>query len=206
MQRNRIQFIVQETVAGGAELLCGGSEIDRPCYFYAPTVLGKATKDSPALRQEIFGTVLTMQTFRDKDAALTLADHPEYGLCAGVHTQHMSRAMRLARGIKAGTVWVIRHARDLGFDLDSIRSLLDLSSTPKPLFRLERTAGTGPCHFVHAFKLFDPFVDRGPMLLCQNRLIMRTRIAWRQFSVGVSFSQFWHLQSSALSSCALVSN
>ncbi|MEM7731657.1 MAG: aldehyde dehydrogenase family protein [Pseudomonadota bacterium] len=110
-QRSRIDRIVQETVAEGAELICGGTPIEREGYFYTPTILGHVTQSSAAVRHEVFGPVLTVQTFRDEDEALALADHPEYGLCAGVHTQNMSRAIRMARGIQAGTVWVNRYGR-----------------------------------------------------------------------------------------------
>ena len=110
-QRNRIDKIVQASISDGAELICGGTEIEQEGYFYAPTLLGNVTQTSPAVLEEVFGPVLTVQTFRDEDEALALADHPEYGLCSGVHTQNMSRAMRMARGIQAGTVWVNRYGR-----------------------------------------------------------------------------------------------
>ncbi|MDG1319686.1 MAG: aldehyde dehydrogenase family protein [Paracoccaceae bacterium] len=110
-QRTRIDKIVQETVAEGAELLCGGTPIEREGYYYTPTILGNVAQTSRAVREEVFGPVLTVQTFRDEDEALALADHPDYGLCAGVHTQNMSRAIRMARSIQAGTVWVNRYGR-----------------------------------------------------------------------------------------------
>ena len=110
-QRTRIDKIVRETVAEGAELLCGGTPIEREGYYYTPTILGNVAQTSRAVREEVFGPVLTVQTFRDEDEALALADHPDYGLCAGVHTQNMSRAIRMARSIKAGTVWVNRYGR-----------------------------------------------------------------------------------------------
>ena len=110
-QRNRIDKIVQASVSDGAELICGGTDIEREGYFYAPTLLGNVTQTSRAVLEEVFGPVLTVQTFRDEDEALALADHPDYGLCSGVHTQDMSRAMRMARGIQAGTVWVNRYGR-----------------------------------------------------------------------------------------------
>lgn len=110
-QCNRIDTIVQQTIAEGAEVLCGGARIERAGHFYAPTILGNVTQTSAAVLQEVFGPVLTVQTFSSEAEALALADHPEYGLCAGVHTQNMSRAIRMARGIQAGTVWVNRYGR-----------------------------------------------------------------------------------------------
>ena len=64
-----------------------------------------------AVRTEIFGPVITVQVFDDEEEALRLADHPEYGLAAGIHTADIGRAMRLARGIEAGTVWINRYGR-----------------------------------------------------------------------------------------------
>ncbi len=110
-QRVRIEGIVQDTVSEGADLICGGKRIDRAGYFFEPTILGSVTQSSRAVQEEIFGPVLTLQTFRDEDEALSLADHATYGLCAGVHTQNMSRAMRMVRGVQAGTVWVNRYGR-----------------------------------------------------------------------------------------------
>jgi aldehyde dehydrogenase (NAD+) len=55
--------------------------------------------------------VLTVQTFEHDDEALALADHPAYGLAAGVHTANISRVLRCVRQLEAGTVWVNRYGR-----------------------------------------------------------------------------------------------
>ena len=68
-----------------------------------------------AVRDEIFGPVLTLQTFDAEDEALALAAHPDYGLAAGVHTADLGRALRMVRGIEAGTVWVNRYGRTSDF-------------------------------------------------------------------------------------------
>lgn len=59
--------------------------------FYAPTILTDVTTQSPALRDEIFGPVLTVRTFDDEDEALTLVAHDKYGLAAGVHVADLGR-------------------------------------------------------------------------------------------------------------------
>ena len=110
-QLDRIDTIVRDTVSEGADVYCGGRRIDRPGYFCEPTIFGNVSATSRAVLEEIFGPVLTVQTFRNEDEALALADHPIYGLCAGVHTQNFGRAMRMARGIQAGTVWINRYGR-----------------------------------------------------------------------------------------------
>jgi aldehyde dehydrogenase (NAD+) len=110
-QIGRIDGIVQATVASGAECLAGGCRLDREGFFYAPTVLAGVNQSSPAVIEEIFGPVLTLQTFSDEEQALTLADHPEYGLAAGVFTRDLSRAIRVTKRLQAGTVWVNRYGR-----------------------------------------------------------------------------------------------
>lgn len=111
-QLARMQGIVDAAQEQGAQLLTGGSRLDRPGYFYAPTILAGVDRDSPAVIEEIFGPVLTFETFSgEEEEALTLADHPTYGLCAGVYTRDLSRALRVTRRIEAGTVWVNRYGR-----------------------------------------------------------------------------------------------
>ena len=68
--------------------------MDAPGYFYAPTLLAGVSRTRPRCVEEIFGPVLTLQTFETEEEALALADHPTYGLCAGVFTRDLSRALR----------------------------------------------------------------------------------------------------------------
>lgn len=110
-QLGRIDAIVRRAVEAGAEVLAGGGPLDREGYFYAPTVLAGVGTTSPAVTEEIFGPVLTVQAFADEDEALALADHPTYGLAAGLFTRDLSRALRLTRRLQAGTVWVNRYGR-----------------------------------------------------------------------------------------------
>ena len=110
-QLRGIDGIVQAAIGAGADPLLGGAPMDREGYFYQPTFLGNVGRESPAVAQEIFGPVLTMQTFTGEEEALELADHPTYGLAAGLYTSDLSRAIRLSRRIQAGTVWVNRYSR-----------------------------------------------------------------------------------------------
>ncbi|MEM8854325.1 MAG: aldehyde dehydrogenase family protein [Pseudomonadota bacterium] len=110
-QRRRVDAIVTDAVAEGAQALTGGGPMDHPGYFYAPTVLDGLSPQSPALLEEVFGPVLTVQRFGDEDEAMALAKHPVYGLCAGVYTRDLSRAVRVCRAVEAGTVWVNRYGR-----------------------------------------------------------------------------------------------
>ncbi|MCA1490389.1 aldehyde dehydrogenase family protein [Ensifer sp. NBAIM29] len=110
-QLNRIHGIVEAAVSAGGECLFGGRQMDAPGYFYQPTLMAVRESSSPAVTEEIFGPVLTLQTFADEEEALALADHPTYGLAAGLFSRDLSRAVRLTRKLQAGTVWVNRYSR-----------------------------------------------------------------------------------------------
>jgi aldehyde dehydrogenase (NAD+) len=116
-QLQRIDGIVKRALESGAQAATGGARIalNGGGAFYAPTILTGVTADSEAVREEIFGPVLTVQTFDDEDEALALASHEKYGLAAGVHTSDLSRALRMMRGIEAGTVWINRYGRTADF-------------------------------------------------------------------------------------------
>ncbi|MEX3922330.1 aldehyde dehydrogenase, partial [Paraburkholderia sp. BR10872] len=116
-QAARIEGIVERSVAEGATLYCGGRRADAPVpgAFYLPTIITGVTAQTEAVRAEIFGPVLTVQTFDTEEEALALASHPEYGLAAGVHTADIGRALRLVRALEAGTVWVNRYGRSNDF-------------------------------------------------------------------------------------------
>ncbi|PWC84303.1 aldehyde dehydrogenase family protein [Azospirillum sp. TSO5] len=93
------------------ECLAGGALTDGEGYFYAPTLLAGVDQSFPAVMEEIFGPVLTVQSFDTEEEAMALADHPTYGLAAGLYTGDLSRAIRLTRRLQAGTVWVNRYGR-----------------------------------------------------------------------------------------------
>lgn len=112
-QCERIDGLVQRAVADGARLRCGGDRLRQPQdgAYYAPTLLEGMGPEAEIVREEVFGPVLTVQTFRTEEEAFALAQHPHYGLAAGLHTANLDRAMRGLRRIKAGTVWINRYGR-----------------------------------------------------------------------------------------------
>lgn len=110
-QLRRIDSIVQAAIGAGAEAVIGGAPMEREGFFYQPTMLANVGSDSPAIADEIFGPVLTFQTFATEEEAMSLADHPTYGLAAGLYTSDVSRALRLSRRLQAGTIWVNRYSR-----------------------------------------------------------------------------------------------
>lgn len=106
-QLDRIAGIVDAAVADGAEPLCGAERLSSDgAGFYAPTILRGVTTENRAYREEIFGPVLAVQEFDDEEEGLRLANHPDYGLTASIHTSDVSRAFRAARAIESGTVWI----------------------------------------------------------------------------------------------------
>jgi acyl-CoA reductase-like NAD-dependent aldehyde dehydrogenase len=72
----------------------------------APTVVGDVTREMTIFREEVFGPVVTVTPFDTEEEAIALANDSEYGLSAGVWTGNVKRAIRAARAIQAGTVWV----------------------------------------------------------------------------------------------------
>ncbi len=117
-QARRIDDILERSRLQGAECLLGGARIEGfGGAFYQPTLLASVTAQTAAVREEIFGPVLTIQPFDDEAEGLSLADHPEYGLAAGVYTADLGRGLRAMRALKAGTVWINRYSRTLDFIL-----------------------------------------------------------------------------------------
>ena len=112
-QLDRIDGIVRRTIGEGGEAVIGGRRLAaiQDGAFYEPTILAGVSSDMEAVREEVFGPVLTVQAFDDEEEGLSLAAHPVYGLAAGVHTGDIGKALRAVRAIKAGTVWVNRYGR-----------------------------------------------------------------------------------------------
>jgi acyl-CoA reductase-like NAD-dependent aldehyde dehydrogenase len=90
-------------VRGGQRAKVGGS---RDGLWYEPTLIEPASNDAEIVQQEVFGPVLTFQTFRSEDEAIDLANSTAYGLSGIVYTTSRERAERVGRAVRAGTVWV----------------------------------------------------------------------------------------------------
>jgi 5-carboxymethyl-2-hydroxymuconic-semialdehyde dehydrogenase len=100
----RVEGFVERARAEGHEILYGGERLDR--LFYAPTLIAPMSNDAEIVQREVFGPVLTFQTFGGEDEAIALANSTEYGLSGIVYTGSMGRADRVGRAIRSGTVWV----------------------------------------------------------------------------------------------------
>jgi succinate-semialdehyde dehydrogenase/glutarate-semialdehyde dehydrogenase len=97
---------VEGSVAGGAKVLLGGARLERPGWYYAPTVLAGVTPDLPVFTEETFGPVAAVVRAPDEEAAVALANATPYGLGASVWTRDLERARRLGRRIESGSLFV----------------------------------------------------------------------------------------------------
>ncbi len=107
-QRDKVARYVDEGRSDGVQVLAGGRATDAGLggYFYEPTVLVDVDNDMRLMREEIFGPVVAVVPFDDEDEVVRLANDTEYGLAAGVWTNRLSRAHRIAARLDCGTVWV----------------------------------------------------------------------------------------------------
>ncbi|MFC2253638.1 aldehyde dehydrogenase [Labrys portucalensis] len=109
-QLAKVEQYVGYGVADGARLAIGGrrpqDEALAKGWYYEPTVLAEARNDMRFMRDEIFGPVVGVVPFRDEAELLALANDTHYGLAAGIWTRDIDRAMRFARNVDAGTVWI----------------------------------------------------------------------------------------------------
>jgi aldehyde dehydrogenase (NAD+) len=105
----RILGVIDRAQQDGATLLTGGRRLDddrAAGYFVAPTVFGDVRHGSDLATHEVFGPVLAVLRFSDEDEVLAMANDSDFGLAAYLHTRDLSRAMRMANGLDAGTVTV----------------------------------------------------------------------------------------------------
>ncbi len=145
-----VEAFVERARASGQEIVRGGRRLDG--LFYEPTLIAPLSNDAEIVQREVFGPVLTLQTFADEDEAVALANSTAYGLSALIYTGSLGRADRIGRAVRGGTVWVNTFlVRDLtapfgGMGISGIGReggdyALDFYSDLKTLQVLEGTVG-----------------------------------------------------------------
>ena len=102
-QAEKIRAAIAAGQAAGARLVCGGPGEGA---VIPPTVFADATDDMTIARDEIFGPVMTVLSFRDEAEVVARANATGFGLAAGVFTQDLTRAHRVTAGLQAGTCWI----------------------------------------------------------------------------------------------------
>jgi betaine-aldehyde dehydrogenase len=98
-----------ERMPAHATLVAGGTQVDRPGYFWNPTVIAGLLQDDEMIQNEIFGPVITVQKFTDEAQAITFANGVPYGLASSVWTSNHSLAMRMSKALDFGCVWINTH-------------------------------------------------------------------------------------------------
>ena len=105
-QFEKVLGYLQSGADAGAEAVVGGGRVGDRGYFVQPTVLTNTTGDMKVVREEIFGPVVCAIPFSDPEEIVPIANDTNYGLAAGVFTRDITKALRTAARLRAGTVWI----------------------------------------------------------------------------------------------------
>ncbi|MEX1172936.1 MAG: gamma-aminobutyraldehyde dehydrogenase [Chloroflexota bacterium] len=107
-QADKVQGMV-DRAREGAEIVVGGERPERAGAYYAPTVIANPDQKSEIIQDEIFGPVVTVQRFSDEEQAVQWANDTPYGLASSIFTSDIGKAMRVAKALEFGHVWINEH-------------------------------------------------------------------------------------------------
>ena len=148
-QLDKILEYVKIGQAEGARLVTGGYQLKENGLengvFMAPTILADATNDMRIAQEEIFGPVATVIKFKTEEEVIKMANDSEYGLGGGVWTSDLNTALRVARGIETGRMWVNQYTnfaagtpfggyKKSGIGRETYKSILDAYTQTKNIF------------------------------------------------------------------------
>jgi succinate-semialdehyde dehydrogenase/glutarate-semialdehyde dehydrogenase len=106
--REKMLGLVEEAAGHGARVLTGGKAPNRPGYFVPPTVLSEVPPDEHILKEEIFGPIAPVVTFRDVNEAIEFANRSDRGLASYVYTRDLAKGLAIAEAIESGMVGLNR--------------------------------------------------------------------------------------------------
>ena len=108
-QADKVEGMVNRAIEAKAELVLGGHRPARAGAYYEPTIIANPAQDSEIVQDEVFGPVVTVQRFSDEEQAIRWANDVKFGLSSSVFTGSIGKAMRVARRLQFGTVWINEH-------------------------------------------------------------------------------------------------
>jgi 1-pyrroline dehydrogenase len=108
-QADKVEGMVNRALEAKAELVFGGHRPERPGAYFEPTIIANPAQDSEIVQDEVFGPVVTVQRFSDEEQAVQWANDVKFGLSSSLFTGSIGRAMRVARRLQFGTVWINEH-------------------------------------------------------------------------------------------------
>ena len=108
-QQARVLGFLERAVDAKATIVTGGGALGDRGFFVKPTIVADVAQDSEIVQNEVFGPVVTIQSFSSDEEAIAMANDVRYGLAASVFSENVGRAMKVAAKLEFGCVWINEH-------------------------------------------------------------------------------------------------